>query len=148
MWHSPSIRAGREDTLMRPAGQLPAPRSDPPNEPSSTRPAEPGRHPLAPPSFLAINSSGGNLPWLLVHRHKNCFWKGPWPLVSCFLYLSHWITSRGATVHTCTHTHRDTHSLYLTGCVWWVKNQGRPEFNKHNWLTYRCTFHDFYFHIL
>lgn len=45
MWHSPSIRAGREDTLMRPAGQLPAPRSDPPNEPSSTRPAEPPQTP-------------------------------------------------------------------------------------------------------
>lgn len=105
MWHSPSIRAGREDTLMRPAGQLPSPRSDPPNEPSSTRPTEPRRHPLAPTSFLAINSFGANLPWLLVHRHKNCFWKGPWPWVSYFLYFSHGITSRGATVHTHTQGH-------------------------------------------
>lgn len=56
-----------------------------------------------------------------------------------YLYFSHGITSRTAIVHP----HTDTHSLYLIGCVWWVKNQGHPEFTEHNWLNYWCPFHDF-----
>lgn len=52
--------------------------------------------------------------------------------------ITHWYRIR---------KHTDTHSLYLIGCVWGVKNQGHLEFTEYNWLNYRCTFYYFYSHI-